>query len=149
MNGTDSTTMVKPTCPDCGGTDIAEIAATRLEYPVLGIGAGRSETGPGRTLADAEFDGFQCGTCFYESNEIGDFVDPDPDFEPQYEWWRHGGWLVLGVRHKNGGVGCVSRNYPDRKWRIVCDNRDDEHTYRSRDEAARAEYALTLAGVIE
>ncbi len=148
MNANADTTT-RPTCPECGSHEIAEMASTRVEYPVTGIGDGLAQTTAGRTAADGDFDGFGCGECFYESNEIGDFVAPDPDFEPGYELWRHGGWYVHGIRHKNGGVGCVSRNYPDRKWRIVCDSRDGEHTYRNRDEAARAEYALTLAGVIE
>jgi hypothetical protein len=30
----------------------------------------------------------------------------------------------MNVRYPNGAVGCVSRNYPDRKWRIVSDDRD-------------------------
>jgi hypothetical protein len=149
MNATNTDTMTRPSCPECGSHDISEIASTRVEYSIVAIDEGRPETGGGWTAADGEFGGFICRICFHRSDEIADFVAPDPDFEPQYEWWRHGGWLVLGVRHKNGGVGCVSRNYPDRKWRIVCDSRGDEHTYKNRDEAARAEYALTLAGVIE
>lgn len=149
MHGTDTDTLTKPTCPACGGNEIAEMLSTRMEYDVAGIGDGLPQTGASWTVADREFDGFQCRVCFYESNEIADFVAPDPDFEPEYEPWRHGGWYVSGVRHKNGGTGCVSRNHPDRKWRIVCDSRDGDHTYKTRDEAARAEYALTLAGVIE
>jgi hypothetical protein len=139
----------RPTCPGCGRHEIAEMASSRVEYPVAAIVGGGAETMPGRTAADGDFDGFTCVICFYESDEIADFVAPDPDFEPVYERWRHGGSYVLGVRHKNGGIGCVSRNYPDRKWRIVCDSRRGDHTYGSRDEAARAEYALTEAGVIE
>lgn len=148
MNAIADTTT-RPTCPQCGGHEIAEMVSTRVENPVADILDGRAETTVGRTAAYGEFEGFGCRSCFHEANEIADFVAPDPDFEPTYETWRHGGWLVLGIRHKNGGVGCVSRNYPDRKWRIVCDSRDGEHTYRSREEAARAEYALTRAGVIE
>jgi hypothetical protein len=149
MHGTDTDTLTKPTCPECGGNEIAEMLSTRMQYDVAGIGDGLPQTSASWTVADGEFDGFQCRVCFYESNEIADFVAPDPGFEPEYEPWRHGGWYVYGVRHKNGGTGCVSRNYPDRKWRIVCDSRDGDHTYKTRDEAARAEYALTLAGVIE
>ncbi|HEX4306483.1 MAG TPA: hypothetical protein VHZ54_10625 [Solirubrobacterales bacterium] len=149
MQVIDSEMMTRPTCPECGGRDVVEMASTRVEYPVAGIAGGRPETMSGKSAGGAEFDGFECLSCSYESNEIGDFVAPDPDFEPSYGPWRHGGWYVYGVRHKNGGVGCVSRNYPDRRWRIVCERRDGEHTYRSRDEAARAEYALTRAGVIE
>jgi hypothetical protein len=67
------------------------------------------------------------------------------DFEPAYSPWRHGGWYVTNVRYPSGGCGCVSSNYADRKWRIVCDPRPDAHelhTYPNRDAAARAEYEL-------
>jgi len=73
---------------------------------------------------------------------------PPTDWRPEFSRWRHGGWYVDNVRYPSGAVGCVSRNYPDRKWRIVCDGRngsDDlrEHiTFTSREEAARAEYVL-------
>jgi hypothetical protein len=62
-----------------------------------------------------------------------------------YSRWRHGSWYVHGVRHPNGGVGCVSRNYPDRKWRIVCDPRPFEQrpTFKTREQAAVAEWHLT------
>jgi hypothetical protein len=66
---------------------------------------------------------------------------PEAAWEPQYTAWRHGGWYT-NVRLPDGAVGCVSRNYPDRKWRIVCDPREGDHTYKTRDEAARAEKAL-------
>ncbi len=66
-----------------------------------------------------------------------------------YSEWRHGGWYVDNVRYPSGAVGCVSRNYKDRKWRIVCDSREgsfpggpNDHTYRTRDEAAAAERDL-------
>jgi hypothetical protein len=61
-----------------------------------------------------------------------------------YSPWRHGGWYVDNVRYPDGSVGCVSRNYPDKKWRIVCDPRgfDDAPTFRSRDEAASAEWQI-------
>ena len=59
------------------------------------------------------------------------------DWKPEYSPWRHGGWYVTNVRYPSGAVGCVSRNYPDRKWRIVCGNVN--RTFRNRDEAARAE----------
>ncbi len=67
------------------------------------------------------------------------------DWTPSYGAWRHGGWYVYGIRRVGGACGCVSRNYPDKKWRIVCDPRPDayeKYTYKSRDEAARAERAL-------
>lgn len=59
----------------------------------------------------------------------------------EYAKWRHGGWYVLNVQYPSGAVGCVSRNYPDRKWRVVCDHRHDR-TYPTRDAAARAERDL-------
>jgi hypothetical protein len=67
------------------------------------------------------------------------------DWTPQYDRWRHGGWYVSNVHYPSGAVGCVSRNYEDRKWRIVCDEREEDYTYPNRDAAARAERALTLA----
>jgi hypothetical protein len=78
---------------------------------------------------------------------------PDTDgWAPQYDRWRHGGWYVTNVVYPSGAVGCVSRNYPDRKWRIVCDNRPgsypggpNDHTYPSRDAAAYAERELARA----
>jgi len=54
------------------------------------------------------------------------------EFEPIYSNWRHGGWYVDNIRYPSGAAGCVSNNYADKKWRIVCDDR--------RDKAARAEF---------
>ena len=65
-----------------------------------------------------------------------------------YERDRHGGWYVVNVRYPSGAVGCVSRNYPDRQWRIVCDSRLGDYTYRTREEAARAEQELIATGVL-
>lgn len=61
-----------------------------------------------------------------------------------YSPWRHGGWYVHNVQYHSGGVGCVSRNYEDGKWRIVCDPRpwEERPTFRTRDEAALAEWHL-------
>jgi hypothetical protein len=70
----------------------------------------------------------------------------DQDFE--YSPWRHGGWYVHNVRYPSGAVGCVSRNFEDRKWRIACDSRDGDFTYPSRNAAARAERDLIAAGVL-
>jgi hypothetical protein len=71
---------------------------------------------------------------------------------PQFEKWRHGGWYVTNIRYPSGAVGCVSRNYSDRRWRIACDNRPgsypggpNDHTYPSRDAAATAERELAGA----
>ncbi len=69
-------------------------------------------------------------------------------FTPTYDRWRHGGWYVSNVRYPSGACGCVSRNYPDKKWRIVCDDRrtnigaPGDFTFPTRDAAARAELAL-------
>lgn len=62
----------------------------------------------------------------------------------EYSRWRHGGWYVHNVRYPSGAVGCVSRNYSDKKWRIACDPRpfEEQPTFRSRDEAAYAEFLL-------
>ena len=67
-------------------------------------------------------------------------------WEPQYELWRHGGWYVTNVRYPSGACGCVSRNYSDRKWRIIADNsgpgEPGDITFKTRDDAARAEHAI-------
>jgi hypothetical protein len=66
-----------------------------------------------------------------------------PDgWTPSYSQWRHGGWYVENARYLSGAVGCVSRNFPDRKWRIVCHHApfEEQPTFKSRDEAAAAEY---------
>lgn len=62
------------------------------------------------------------------------------EWMPEYARWRHGGWYVTNVHYPNGAVGCVSNNYPDGRWRIVCD--EAEITFPSRDAAARAEKVL-------
>lgn len=66
------------------------------------------------------------------------------DWTPLYSPWRHGGWYVDNVRYPSGAVGCVSNNYADKKWRIVCDPRpfDEAPTFTTRDAAARAEREL-------
>lgn len=74
----------------------------------------------------------------------------DPQGSLEYERWRHGGWYVHGVKYPSGAVGCVSNNYNDKKWRIVCDSRrgdlnePGDYTFGSREEAARAEKALAI-----
>ncbi len=66
------------------------------------------------------------------------------EWVPIYEKWRHGGWYVVNVRYPGGAIGCVSRNYKDGKWRIVCDPRpfEERPTFINRDAAARAEREL-------
>jgi len=66
-------------------------------------------------------------------------------WSPSYSRWRHGGWYVDNVRYPSGAVGCVSRNYPDGKWRVVCDERPGDRAYPSRDAAAWAERDLASA----
>jgi hypothetical protein len=63
----------------------------------------------------------------------------------EYERWRHGGWYVTNVHYPSGAIGCVSRNYADKKWRIVCDPRpfEQQPTFKNRDAAALAEWKLT------
>ena len=65
---------------------------------------------------------------------------------PEYKRWRHGGWYVTNIRYSSGACGCVSRNYTDKKWRIVCDSLHHNRTYKSRDEAAYAEMIAVTAG---
>jgi hypothetical protein len=74
-------------------------------------------------------------------------MDKQQEWQPSFSPWRHGGWYVDNVRYPSGACGCVSRNYADRKWRIVCDKRpfEDRPTFKTRDEAARAERKLAAA----
>lgn len=74
--------------------------------------------------------------------------DKDTNFVPIYSRWRHGGWYVSNVVYPGGACGCVSNNYDDKKWRIVCDPRRDklgekgDFTFPSRHAAACAELVL-------
>jgi len=74
-----------------------------------------------------------------------------PEWKPIYSKWRHGGWYIHNLRYPSGACGCVSNNYPDKKWRIACDDRRVElggkgdFTFKSRDAAARAEFDLANA----
>lgn len=74
----------------------------------------------------------------------GKAVRPE-GWQPSYEAWRHGGWYVTNVRYPSGAVGCVSRNYSDRKWRVVCEGTGPgvagDQVFPSRDAAAVAELA--------
>jgi len=69
-------------------------------------------------------------------------------FKPIFSKWRHGGWYVLNVCYPNNAIGCVSNNYPDKKWRIVCDERrkeigdETDITFSTRNDAAFAEFNL-------
>lgn len=72
----------------------------------------------------------------------------DEDINFNWSPWRHGGWYHTAARWPNGGCGCVSNNYADKKWRIACDERPfaEQPTFRNRTEAALAEreYVKTL-----
>ncbi len=79
------------------------------------------------------------------------FATKDVEWTPVYERWRHGGWYVTNISYPSGAYGCVSNSYPDKKWRVVCDDRRNalgepgDFTFPSRDAAARAEFALVNA----
>ncbi len=87
----------------------------------------------------------------HPKQSLTDFAPPAA-WQPSFSSWRHGGWYVTNVHYESGACGCVSRNYEDRQWRIVCDDRrvnigdPGDVTYKSRDAAARAEYALAESG---
>ena len=68
----------------------------------------------------------------------------NPTWTPQYERRRHGGWYT-NVYEYRGGCVCVSRNYPDKKWRIVGSDGPGEPTYNNRDEATRIARSRALA----
>lgn len=90
----------------------------------------------------------QCPRCLRWAQSQRDLAwhlnEEHGEWTPIFEPWRHGGWYVMNVRYPSGAVGCVSRNYSDGKWRIACDPRpfEEQPTFRTRDEAARAERAL-------
>lgn len=73
----------------------------------------------------------------------------------RYERWRHGGWYVLDIRYPSGACGCVSRNYSDRKWRIVAETNVSAadfptvRTFPTRDAAADAEQVLAASRRVE
>jgi len=111
---------------------------------------GRSLTGIARGLRElGEEDSWAhyAVTAIADDLRLGDLEYPEP-IHLQYEPWRHGGWYVTNVCYPSGAVGCVSRNYPDRKWRIACDSRKGDYTYASREAAARAERGLIAAGIL-
>lgn len=80
-----------------------------------------------------------------------EFAASDQKWTPEYARWRHGGWYVSNITYPSGACGCVSNSYPDKKWRVVCDDRRNalgepgDFTFPSRDAAARAEFALANA----
>jgi hypothetical protein len=71
------------------------------------------------------------------------------DWQPSYSSWRHGGWYVHGITYPNGGCGCVSNNYADKKWRIVCEGGkyatlEEFPSYPTREAAAFAERQIAI-----
>lgn len=76
---------------------------------------------------------------------LTDALSEDASWVPSYRSWRHGGWYVSNICYPSGAVGCVSNNYDDGLWRIVCDSRrvtlgqPGDFTFATREEAARAE----------
>ena len=71
-------------------------------------------------------------------------INQSDNWQPEFSHWRHGGWYVDNLRYPSGAVGCVSRNYDDRKWRIVCDPCPfaERPTFKNRIEAAFGEREL-------
>ena len=65
-------------------------------------------------------------------------------WQPEFSRWRHGGWYVDNLQYPSGAIGCVSNNYPDKKWRIVCDPRPfaEQPTFANRVAAAHGEREL-------
>lgn len=63
-------------------------------------------------------------------------------FKFNYSKWRHGGWYVNNICYPSGAVGCVSNNYTDGRWRIVCDTRSPAPSFATRHDAALDELAL-------
>lgn len=124
--------MAAPTCSHCDAADVIG------PFEMDGISDG--------TYHRAGLWWIVCRACNRST-----LVRDDSGWEPEYDSWRHGGWYVTNIRYPSGACGCVSRNFADRKWRIVCDSRPgsfpggpNDHTYASRDAAARAERALSL-----
>ncbi|WP_131815885.1 MULTISPECIES: hypothetical protein [Pseudomonas] len=109
---------------------------------------------PGQTITLIDPDGSVVGEHTFVA-AVEDAVDPEQvdeegasAWQPVYSPWRQGGWYVSNLRYPGGSCGCVSNNFPDKQWRIVCDSRrkelgeEGDFTYPTRDAAARAEREL-------
>lgn len=105
----------------------------------------------GRSFTQVLMIKFSAGAASWRSTSIFNLTeaqDTDPSWSPSYSAWRHGGWYVTNVRYPTGAIGCVSNNYADGKWRIVCDPRRDglnepgDFTFATREAAANAEREL-------
>jgi hypothetical protein len=66
------------------------------------------------------------------------------NFVADYQKWRHGGWYNHAATYPNGATGCVSNNYPDKRWRIQCWNLE-QLAFSTRDDAAKAEALFAYA----
>lgn len=72
----------------------------------------------------------------------------DTNWEPDFHR-RRSEWLVLNLVYPAGGIGAVSRSYPDGRWRIVAEADAGPvlhgvRTFRTRTAAALAERELVL-----
>ena len=101
-----------------------------------------SETLPNHNRADGTW--CPLSGCTSQSGTCPACPQSTPPESFRYESWRHGGWYVHEVHYPSGAIGCVSRNFADKQWRIVCDPRPfaTAPTFKNRDEAARAEWHL-------
>jgi hypothetical protein len=71
---------------------------------------------------------------------------PTPKFTASYERWPHRRWRNNSAVYPSGTAGCISNNYPDKRWRISCTLINLDHlTFSSRDDAAKAETLFTYA----
>lgn len=115
-----------------------------LQLSFITAQAGRSSTQVLVIKFSAGAAGWRSASLF----NLTEALDTDPSWSPSYFAWRHGGWYVTNVSYPTGASGCVSNNYADGKWRIVCDPRRDglnepgDFTFATRDEAAKAEREL-------
>lgn len=121
-------------CPNCEGTGyVIDFAAIRARKQMT------SSTG---TEARAREDSIDAHNRINREKRIQQMNQPD--WQPEFSSWRHGGWYVGNLCYPSGAVGCVSRNYDDKKWRIVCDPRpfDEQPTFPNRIAAAFGEREL-------
>jgi len=105
----------------------------------------------GKTTTNVLIVKFRAGATSWSSANLlnlTEALDTDQAWSPTFSKWRHGGWYVTNVRYPTGALGCVSNNYADGQWRIVCDSRRNglnepgDFTFATRDAAAKAEREL-------
>lgn len=126
------------------GQDKAREAAQALGLDPSAVTCEYADPAQAQAVAEALKPLFREGAVTVVEGECHDYAVEM--FKPAYAPWRHGGWYVVNAVYPSGAVGCVSRNYPDKKWRIACDKRPFETapTFKNRTEAAKAEYRITL-----